>query len=345
MNEVMQTSPRKTLRHRLLLTVSSAAVLVLVSGAQAEDADRPTVWIELGGAFNQISASVTGWVPPNLTDPISNPSPKPFGDAPSLGYEADAAISIQPGNSAWLYTASVRYGRAQRGPKHIHDQSYETEHNFFGKYALTTYAFLDATEKTSSAHAIIDFAVGRDVGLGSFHDGKSTLHFGVRMAQLTERADAVLSAFSTAPVKYSNGKIVHEASALFARSYTGAGPSVSWDGATPLLGSLEDGLSLDWGANAAVLFGRQKANLVLHTKDSRFYGSNVNAVLSQSTATPARARTVVVPNLGGFAGVSWRLPNGKASFGYRADFFFGAIDGGLTTSRRIHADSMAPSPR
>ena len=57
--------------------------------------------------------------------------------------------------------------------------------------------------------------------------------------------------------------------------------------------------------------------------------SNVN-VLSHIDASPARDRTVVVPNLGGFAGVSWRLPTAKLSFGYRADFFFGAIDGGLT---------------
>ena len=167
MNEVMQTSPRKTLRHRLLLTVSSAAVLVLVSGAQAEDADRPTVWIELGGAFNQISASVTGWVPPNLTDPISNPSPKPFGDAPSLGYEADAAISIQPGDSAWLYTASVRYGRAQRGPS-IFTTNLMRPSIISSENTLSPPTRFSMPRRKPFAHAIIDFAVGRDVGLGSF---------------------------------------------------------------------------------------------------------------------------------------------------------------------------------
>jgi hypothetical protein len=36
-----------------------------------------------------------------------------------------------------------------------------------------------------------------------------------------------------------------------------------------------------------------------------------------------------VPNLGGFAGVSYRYNNAKISFGYRADLFFGAIDGGI----------------
>ena len=46
-----------------------------------------------------------------------------------------------------------------------------------------------------------------------------------------------------------------------------------------------------------------------------------------------RDKTVVVPDVGGFAGLSWRLPSGKITFGYRADFFFGAIDGGLVTSQ------------
>ena len=42
-----------------------------------------------------------------------------------------------------------------------------------------------------------------------------------------------------------------------------------------------------------------------------------------------RSRSVVVPNLGGFAGLSMNYPNAKVSFGYRADFFFGAMDTGI----------------
>jgi hypothetical protein len=334
MTEIIQRNNRRNLRYRLLLSVSSAAALAFGCEAQARDDARPTVWIELGGAFDQISRDTTEWVPPNLTDPISNPSPEPFGKPPAIGYDADAAIEIQPNGSDWKFGASVRYGRAQRGPKHFHDQTYKTEDRGYGKYALTTYAFLNATEKSRSTHAILDFSVGRDVGLGSSHDGRSTIHFGIRMAQLNERAEASLTAFSTAPAKYSTGKIVHKADALMSRSYTGIGPAVSWDGAAPLVGSLDDGLSLDWGANASVVFGKQKAGISLHTQDARYYGAGANTVLSHLTSAPSRNRTVAVPNLGGFAGLSWRLPNGKVSFGYRGDFFFGAIDGGLSTSSK-----------
>jgi hypothetical protein len=42
-----------------------------------------------------------------------------------------------------------------------------------------------------------------------------------------------------------------------------------------------------------------------------------------------RSRNVTAPNIGGSVGVSWKLQNFKMSFGYRADFFFNAIDGGI----------------
>ncbi len=334
MTEIIQSNNRRNLRYRLLLSVSSAAVLVLAGEALADDRDHPTVWIELGGAFDQISRDSVGWTPPNLTDPITHASPEPFGNAPAIGYDFDGSISIQPRHSDWTFTAAVRYGRAQRGPRSVHDQTYEQYLGFLGKYHLTTYAFLNATERTSSTHAIIDFKAGKDIGLGSSAGGKSILNFGIRVAQLTEHAEGTMTAFSTAAQKYSPGKLVHEADALFVRSYTGAGPAVSWDAAAPLLGSLEDGLSVDWGANAAILIGRQKAHATLHTKDTRYYGYNVNTIVDQSTLAPARDRTVVVPNLGAFAGLSWRTPSGKISFGYRGDFFFGAIDGGVTTAER-----------
>ena len=43
----------------------------------------------------------------------------------------------------------------------------------------------------------------------------------------------------------------------------------------------------------------------------------------------ARSRSVVVPNVGGFAGISVRYSDAKLSLGYRGDFFFGAMDGGI----------------
>jgi hypothetical protein len=51
---------------------------------------------------------------------------------------------------------------------------------------------------------------------------------------------------------------------------------------------------------------------------------------------------VAVPNLGGFAGVSWRYQNAKVSFGYRADEFFGAMDGGLDKHKSENVGFFGP---
>jgi hypothetical protein len=345
MSESLQLrSRRRDFRGRLLLTVSASVLLFSLGFAREAkadgDADRPNIWIDVGGAFDQMSRGETSWAPPNLTPPISNPPIEPFGRVPAVGYDFDARISFQPDASPWIYTASVRYGRAKLGPKTNHDQTYILKTALGAqKYVLTNYDFANATQKSQSTHTLVDFSAGKDVGLGVFGGGTSTFTFGVRVAQLNERSDAQLVAFVSAPAKYSAGEVAHKANALITRGFTGAGPSVSWDASAPLTGTLHQGISLDWGTNVAALFGRQKTRAQLHTKDTRYYQSSNGsifirhtAVLSQLDSTPIRNRTVLVPNVGGFAGFSYHLPNAKVSFGYRADFFFGAVDGGLATA-------------
>jgi len=65
-------------------------------------------------------------------------------------------------------------------------------------------------------------------------------------------------------------------------------------------------------------------------------------MLYQHSADHDRSRSVVVPNVGGFAGLSFRYSNAKVSFGYRADFFFGAMDGGLDMARKENQGFYGP---
>ncbi len=51
---------------------------------------------------------------------------------------------------------------------------------------------------------------------------------------------------------------------------------------------------------------------------------------------------VAVPNLGGFAGISIKYHNAKFSFGYRADEFFGAMDGGIDTAKSENRGFFGP---
>ncbi len=240
----------------MLATVSALALAAIPLSARAEDAAHPTLWIELGGAFDQISRDATGWVPPNLPAPIANAAPRAIRQVAGHRLRFRRGITLQPKGSEWSYTASVRYGHAQRGPKHTHDQSYGELANQ-AKYVLTTYAFINAKDRTHSTHAIIDFSAGKDIGLGSFHGG---IHRTFRRARgaVGRRRDGMLTAFSTKANRNSINFTIHEADGLIVRSYTGIGPAASWDSSTPLAGELNDGFTFDWGANAAVLVGARK---------------------------------------------------------------------------------------
>jgi len=73
------------------------------------------------------------------------------------------------------------------------------------------------------------------------------------------------------------------------------------------------------------------------------YAFGTISVVPHHNTTPInRARTVIVPNLGGFAGLSFLYSNAKVSFGYRADFFFGAIDGGVDAAKKENRGFYGP---
>ena len=341
MSELINTQRgRNNCRYALLVTVSSAALLAsaaLTQTAEAAEDGQPTVWIEVGGGLDQMAAGDARWLPPNMTPPQSNPPPGPFGKMPAVGFGEDMKLSFSPEDSDWVFSASIRYGRAESGPKRNHDQSYKfTIVSSYGiplVYLPTNKDFANSIQKSHSTHAILDFQAGKDVGLGMF-GGKSTFGAGIRVANLNENADGHLTAFVSAPGKYNNGEVAHKAGFAVSHSFSGIGPSLSWDGSAPLAGTLKEGFSFDWGANAALLFGKQKTRVSLLTDDTRYFATH-QTVLTHSTHTPPmRNKTVIVPNVGGFAGLSWRLPNVKVSLGYRADFLFGAVDGGLLTSQK-----------
>jgi hypothetical protein len=53
-------------------------------------------------------------------------------------------------------------------------------------------------------------------------------------------------------------------------------------------------------------------------------------------------RTIIVPNVGGFAGLSFHVENFKISAGYRADLFFGAMDGGIDAAKSENVGFYGP---
>lgn len=362
MSELIQKSGnRATVRWTLLTSASALALTTYISFmnlAVADDTDRPTVWIEVGGQFNQFSGQGSPFTPAfvntfdwgayDLKSPAGLQSTRAF----SLG--GDVSISVQPTDSDWVFSAAVRYGRAH-GHKFLHQQKTQTTRfqvpNVFGsKYFTKTLpaSYAQTSADKSENHFIADFQAGKDVGLGMFgRDGTSQVSFGVRFAQFSEKAQATLFArpgitfvpgtLLGSPVPTVNSYHHYYGTAHRASSFHGVGPSISWNASAPIMGNSPDGeISIDWGANAAVLFGRQRVKTYHHTTGVYHYNAgkyHSTTVLPPGAGHRTQSRSIVVPNLGGFAGLSFRYSNAKMSVGYRGDFFFGAMDNGLDTRK------------
>src|SRR5580692_473637 len=306
MSELINTQQTRTvLRWQLLSTVSSLALLASVccmQAASAEDADRPTIWIELGADLDRLDSGQKAFAPafiannPGSTafDPVS---PANAQKLPLFSFGDDSKLSFQPEDSNWVFSASVRYGRANAN-RFVHQTAknnayyrhivyrgpYRSITNFPpGEYAPFAANFLHASEKLGESHAVVDFQAGKDFGLGLFgRGGTSVLNAGVRFAQFTSSMQSNIQArpdlgvvvwHVPTPSHLDNfgtgvGYHYHQyiATARSTRSFSGVGPSLSWNASAPFVGNPANGeVSIDWGANAAILFGRQKAKVQHHT--------------------------------------------------------------------------------
>jgi hypothetical protein len=354
MSEAMNVLNCRDFRCRLMTTVSMLAFFGFVAGASqarasGDDADRPVLWIDLGGQFERTDRGQDLPAPPfdgAVQPPL--PSPVTVNRPPLHSYGAEAGISFEPEESGWVFSASLRYGRSN-GKKDFDDQLEHralkyVPHRRDGYYTSPA-NILDIVNTHRESHAIADFQAGKDVGMGLF-GGTSALDVGVRFAQFESSATTNINA--KPDTVFYNGVPkgapaswyiplahyhVYKFSADAHSSFRGIGPSIVWNASQPFL---HGGAQFDWGMNAAVLFGRQKA--LIHQKSStgfvqQKYYPNKYKQISHHTFDHIRDRAVTVPNLGGFAGLSFRYANAKISFGYRGDFFFGALDTGDATRK------------
>jgi|SRR6185437_6821202 len=346
------------------------------------DADHPPVWIELGGQLSRLDESQVAFSPPvSAARPsMFSPSQK-LERLPLYSIDETGKISFEPDGSNWIFSASVRYGRST-GKKDVSQRTYpesnRPHYTFLGEYRIFSQPaaaarFAETNAQNGESHAVLDFQAGKDVGLGMFggRDGSSVLNLGVRFAQFSTNSNIAVKSDPdfTRHYKYANIPRAHvtnekvvtaqpyhsnAAAIRAARSFHGIGPSISWNASTPFAGNAKDGEFLfDLGATAALLFGRQKAT-IHHQSTSeyqtghghRFYHFRPYyprvTLFQHSTNPPPRAHRVTVPNIGGFAGLSFRIANAKISAGYRADLFFHAMDGGIDTRKSENVGFYGP---
>jgi len=372
MSELIQKNhTQAAMRWRLLTGVS---VLVLVahtmSAAQArEDADRPAVWIELGGQFDTLQDGVEPFAPPVTADRPPNFTPsQSFERQARHGFDETGAITLQPNGSHWVFRAAAQYGRSSTNKYNLEQTNPERGNLYFPSLPNLglpwAQRFAETTAKTSEQRLVLDFTAGKDVGIGLFGSkSTSVLSAGVRFAQFNSQANIALKSdpdwqfYMTTLAGYSIaiGQKFHTniVSMNAERSFRGAGPTLSWAASARLAGNSDDGeIIADWGLNGAILFGRQKSRArhqttVLYFKKTSFYPLSYSAVPHTVSGYPVshhhtRSRSAVVPNIGAFAGLSFKYSNAKISLGYRADFFFGAMDGGIDGQKTYDRNFYGP---
>jgi hypothetical protein len=368
MSELMNVHQNQMSFHRRLLTTASAIALLGFSYGIAKAADdggdRPTVWIELGGQLSRLNdAQDTFSAPAMMADRPSVFSPsQEFEKPPLSSIDETGKLSFEPSGSDWVFSASVRYGRSG-SDRNVRQGTHPKPLVVTGLTGITIYPiaskFADTSTHVDDRHLIVDFQAGKDVGLGMFGGrGSSVLNFGIRFAQFGSESNVALQSDPDwkfhykylGPYKFASQAFhTNRANLVAERSFHGIGPSLSWNGSAPFIGNSHNGeLSFDGGINAAVLFGRQRAK-IHHQTSGQYqqlrFGSEQGSryVTYQPPAVNhTRVRTVTIPNVGGFAGLTYRIENFKMSAGYRADLFFGAMDGGIDAAKKENVGFYGP---
>jgi hypothetical protein len=381
MSELIQNNRKTQVRWQFLATASAIALLGYTGVASARS-DEPQVWIELGGQLTRLDVGQETFSPtfPQERPAMFGPSTA-YEELPHQSIDETGKLSFRPKGSDWVLSAGVRYGRSVRKV----DKNQQTFPNpVYGTlvsgpessivipflyHGPLAHKFASTQMEARESHLIVDFQAGRDVGLGLF-GGSSQIDFGVRFAQFNNKSNIALASdpdwkvhYKYAPtfwlpifpklegMKFWGGEGYHNhyASLQSERHFRGIGPTLSWNGSSPFGGNREDGeLTFDYGANVAVLFGRQRAKVSHQTRSNYHpytlnYGARGQHVSSKTFATAhTRSRTVVVPNIGALAGVTYRIHDFKISAGYRADFFFNAMDGGNDVRRSEKIGNYGP---
>jgi len=388
MSELIQRNQSGAATRWKLLTGVSVLALAAYGAtpdvAAAQDQDHSTVWVEFGAQMSKLDASAEPYAPDFTSMRPSNfSSSQRFEKSPRYSLEEYGKLSLRPNGADWILSAAVRYGRSSVH-RRVHEQSPFAAPQSYALYTSrpTGYypvrspraaRFAETTVGNSEQHLIADFQAGKDVGLGLFgKHGSSTVGLGVRFAQFTDKSNVTLKSdpdwhFQPKTILFYGlyhvnvlPQAYHSNAADFhaGRSFQGVGPSVSWNASEPVSGNMQDGeLNIDWGLNAAVLFGRQKSR-IQRTETVRYndggYGYLINGfyghapqgtlatVYHHAPPPQGRSHSAVVPNVGGFAGLSFKYDTAKLTLGYRADFFFDAMDGSVDARKTYDRNFYGP---
>ena len=305
--------------------------------------------VELGGMVQRHDAPNKAYAPTFLGE--FDPSLDPSGDQTAdLDWGDGRDVKLTYASGAWKLSLAGRHGEANRdsryvlvGPELVTCNSTPvacaanpTTLSFFNNYGISEL-------RQGEEYAIVDFLVGRDVGLGGGRV-ESTLSAGLRYAELDSESIVALYGIPDwvlPPDNFalSKGAKHHQYRGEMEseRSFEGAGPTIVWDASAALFENDSWGqVGVDWFVSGGVLFGKQETSVT--GRESYAYWNNqkyldfpepATAQDSTSIEIAPRSESVTVPVLGASLGLSYKVDRVSVGAGYRWERYFDAIDGGI----------------
>jgi iron complex outermembrane receptor protein len=264
----------------------------------------------------------------------------------------DIRLTYRPQGGAWKISAGARFGRTNKTSNLFAEEAVSGHRKYEGHPSdqiLYRYNYTLTTVKDHEEHMLVDFAVGRDVGLGAFGEGgSSAVSVAFRHAKFNSTTNAEINGTpdhyiaAENVLKYPLHHTQYVSSSTAERSFEGAGPVLSWEASKRLKGGDEAGhLDLDWALSAGVLFGKQKT--AIHEEGNAVYDyffilqypAFHNARESLMPADFNRSESVNAPTFGASLGLSYQIDRIKIGAGYRWERYFDVLDGGREEQQAV----------
>ena len=278
---------------RAALLVSASVMSLAVASHEVWAADMPTkatykatpieplpvwTWYLEGGGFNTTGDTLFG-----------------AGETKAkFGWEGAIGLDYRIAGSPWHVSAQFRYGKA--GDRDSSLSGYFTAPGI-------GYGYVIGNLNHKESHAVADFAVGHDIGIGT---GQAQLKFGVRVVDLSAKSTATGTLYTGG---YPAAGTFPGASISFESRFVGAGPRGSIEGSQPIMGPL----AVEYMGGVAYLYGTRSLNV---TSSAPGLGS---AAFGVSDVTG-------IFNADASLGLSYAFNKAaKVTLGYRYDGYWGAM--------------------
>jgi len=339
------------------------------TGARTDQTGPFPLIIELGGQVQRYKAPYAS-LAPDFAGAFSaalDPLAAQHRDL-DWGDGREMRLSYRPGAGPWSVIADFRYGKTNTGTTRLHAQEdaqparcivpglpvCDPTYAGFNPAALKTgINASDSSAREREEHQLADFAVGRDVGLGLFARGRSTLSGGLRYAQLKSTTAAQMDGVPDLTFYdgwiFGNATLHHYGASIDAsREFKGVGPEVTWSASQHLLGNVNTGnVDIDWSITGGVLFGKQKTNVTGDRGEAYFTGKYYDSTRYQPLAVAPlgiapRSESVTVPMLDLSLGLSYEIGRFKAGAGYRWERYFDVLDVGYNEHQDAHRTIDGP---